>query len=161
MENYIATTAEALEADAIRPRSRAVMVDPKAAPTVEQEPLPQPLCDESDDDTKSPAQWAYERVILYIQNFEKQLDADHEICMGFTGGDAGTMRIMGLGFFAPDIVTFYGVDGSGARVQMVQHYNQLNVMLRAVPKVADEPNRIGFQLARDLGAETPPPSGEA
>lgn len=160
MEPEIATAAEALEADAMPPRSRATMVDPAAAPTAEQEPLPKPLCDDQAGE-KSPAQWAYERVILYIQNFEKQLDADHEIGMGFTGGDAGTMRIMGLGYFAPDIVTFYGVDGSGARVQMVQHYNQLNVMLRAVPKVEDEPKRIGFQLARDLGAQPAPENDEA
>jgi hypothetical protein len=64
------------------------------------------------------------------------------------------MRIMGLGFFAPDIITFYGVDGDGARVQMVQHYNQLNVMLRAMPRIKDgddKPHRIGFRLAKDLG----------
>jgi len=153
MDNLIATTAEALEATAIRPAARAIMVDPKSALTAEQEPLPKPLCDENADE-KSPAQWAYERVILYIQNFEKQLDADHEIGMGFTGGDAGTMRIMGLGFFAPDIITFYGVDSDGARVQMVQHYNQLNVMLRAMLRADDgdeKPNRIGFRLAEDLG----------
>jgi len=153
MGNNILTTAEALEATAIHPAARAIMVDPASAPTVEQEPLPQPLCDDNVDE-KSPAQWAYERVILSIQNFEKQLDQDHEVGMGFTGGDAGTMRIMGLGFFAPDIITFYGVDGDGARVQMVQHYNQLNVMLRAMPRVKDgddKPHRIGFRLAKDLG----------
>lgn len=149
MMNEIATTAEALEAAAIHPAARAIMVDPQAAPTVEQEPLPQALCGANDD--KTPAQWAYERVILYIQNFEKQLDGAHEVGMGFTGGNAGTMRILGLGFFAPDLITFYGVDADGARVQMVQHYTQLNVMLRAVATAAETPNRIGFRLAEELG----------
>ena len=147
--NEISTTAEALEADTTHRTARAIMVDPQSAPTAEQEPLPQALCQDNDD--KSPAQWAYERVILYIQNFEKQLDSAHEVGMGVTGGNAGTMRILGLGFFAPDLITFYGVDADGARVQMVQHYTQLNVMLRAVAATAETPNRIGFRLAEELG----------
>ena len=40
---------------------------------------------------KSPAEWAYDRLILYIQNFEEQLDNEHEGAMGFTGGDAGVL----------------------------------------------------------------------
>ncbi|MFY0596907.1 MAG: hypothetical protein JXQ85_10790 [Cognatishimia sp.] len=101
---------------------------------------------------KSPAEWAYERLILYIQNFEQQLDNEHEIAMGFVGGDAGVLRIEGMGYFDPDMVTFHGTDTAGAKTQLVQHVSQLNVMLRALPKQveAKEPTRIGFQLARDL-----------
>ncbi|MEO0389512.1 MAG: DUF6173 family protein [Pseudomonadota bacterium] len=101
---------------------------------------------------KSPAQWAYERIILYLKNFEEQLDQDHEVAMGFTGGDVGSLRIEGMGYFDPDIVTFYGTDPAGARVQLVQHVSQLNVMLRALPKEVQTaaPKRIGFRLAADL-----------
>lgn len=101
---------------------------------------------------KSPAEWAYERLILYIQNFEQQLDNEHEIAMGFVGGDAGVLRIEGMGYFDPDMVTFHGTDTAGAKTQLVQHVSQLNVMLRALPKQveAKEPTRIGFRLARDL-----------
>ncbi|MEM9853181.1 MAG: DUF6173 family protein [Pseudomonadota bacterium] len=101
---------------------------------------------------KSPAEWAYERLILYIQNFEKQLDPEQEVAMGFAGGEAGVMRIEGMGYFDPDIITFYGTDPTGARTQLVQHVSQLSVMLRALPKHVDrkEPNRIGFRLAQDL-----------
>jgi hypothetical protein len=62
---------------------------------------------------KGPAEWAYDRLILYIRNFESQLDARHEIAMGFAGNDAGVMRIEGIGFFDPDILTFYGSDEAG------------------------------------------------
>ena len=103
-------------------------------------------------DKKSPAQWAYERIILYLKNFEESLDGEHEAAMGFTGGDAGVLRIEGMGYFDPDIVTFYGSDPTGAKLQLIQHVSQLNVMLRTVPKATDEaePNRIGFRLAQDL-----------
>ena len=102
---------------------------------------------------KSPAEWAYERLILYIQNFEEQLDNEHEVAMGFTGSDTGVLRIEGIGFFDPDIVTFYGADTDGTKTQLIQHVSQLNVMLQAMPRVAppeDPPVRIGFRLAADL-----------
>lgn len=147
MQDKIETSAEAAEAAAL-PRCYEVHANPNAESGTKAlpEPLQKPVA------TKSPAQWAYERLILYIQNFEKTLDGDHEVAMGFTGGDAGVMRIEGMGYFDPDIITFYGSDGAGARTQLVQHVSQLNVMLRALPKsVEDKPaNRIGFRLAADL-----------
>lgn len=102
----------------------------------------------TEDKPKSPAEWAHDRLVLYIRNFESQLDASHEIAMGFAGGDAGVLRIEGLGYFDPDMITFYGRDDEGAKTQLVQHISQLSVILRAVPKVQpeDPPRRIGFAL---------------
>ncbi|MCA8867711.1 MAG: hypothetical protein KDA67_03605 [Rhodobacteraceae bacterium] len=146
----INTTAEAIE-NAALPKARVVHTDPQRLKTAEQKPLPPSVC-QVPVDQKSPAEWAYERLVLYIQNFEEQLDADHEVAMGFAGGDMGVLRIQGIGFFAPDILTFYGADMTGARTQLVQHVGQLNVMLRAAPKEeeSEHANRIGFQLAKAL-----------
>lgn len=129
------------------PRARVVHADPKAAKTVEQQPMPDAFAERSID-KKSPAEWMYDRLILYIRNFEGQLDGAHEIAMGFAGGDAGVLRIEGLGYFDPDIVTFYGRDEDGAKTQLIQHVAQVSVILRAVRKEAtDEPaRRIGFRL---------------
>ncbi|GFE64840.1 DUF6173 family protein [Litoreibacter roseus] len=145
----IKTTAEAIE-NAALPKSRAVHLS-NCAPTPEQQPLPKGVTDKPLSE-KSPAEWAYERLILYIKNFEEQLDNNHEIAMGFTGGTTGIMRIEGMGFYAPDIISFYGSDPEGGRTQQIQHVTQLNVLLRALPKKVDqpEPNRIGFRLAQDL-----------
>jgi hypothetical protein len=100
---------------------------------------------------KSPARWAYKRLIMYIQNFEKTLDNTQE----FAGDSSGVIKIEGMGYYDPDIVTFYGLDPSGTKTQLVQHVTQLSVMLRALPKdvEAEEPNRIGFRLAQDLDEE--------
>ena len=78
--------------------------------------------------------------------------------MGFVGGEAGVLKIEGMGYYDPDIVTFYGTDPAGGRTQLVQHVTQLNVMLRAVPKDVEkaEPNRIGFRLAQGLDDENGP-----
>jgi len=147
----IQTSAEAMEAAAL-PDAGAVHCDPHAAKTPEQLPLPAKIQGRPVEE-KSPAEWAYERIILYIQSFEEQLDAEHEIAMGFTGSDSGVMRIEGMGFFGPDILTFYGRDDMRIKTQMIQHVSQLNVTLRALPKRPDRPAlRIGFRLAGDLEA---------
>ncbi|MCB1341178.1 MAG: hypothetical protein KDK24_08960 [Pseudooceanicola sp.] len=153
----IATAAEAEEAAAL-PRLYEVHSEDAACEGLDcvPEALNRPVA------SKSSAQWAYERLILYIQNFERQLDGEHEVAMGFTGSEAGVLRIEGMGFFDPDILTFYGSDLDGGRTQMVQHVSQLNVMLRALPKPkADgQARRIGFRLAEQLEASDPPPQAE-
>lgn len=152
MSEEIKTAAEAVEADAL-PRAHEVHSDPDAR-NVGDQPLPKGVA-KVPAEKKSPAQWAYERIIMYLKNFEESLDNEHEVAMGFTGGDAGVLRIEGMGYFPPDVVTFYGSDPTGARTQLIQHVSQLNVMLRALPKAVeqDEPRRIGFRLAQDLEDE--------
>ncbi|MEC3862721.1 DUF6173 family protein [Mesobacterium sp. TK19101] len=146
MDDRIATTAEAHEADAL-PRKR----DVHTGGEVQDERLPDAVTRTPVED-KSAAEWAYERLILYIQNFEEQLDNEHEVAMGFAGGEAGVLRIEGLGFFDPDIVTFYGTDETGMRTQLIQHVTQLSVFLRAMPKQVEKatPRRIGFRLGSGL-----------
>jgi hypothetical protein len=148
--DQIKTTAEAAESAAL-PRAHVVHTDPDAPASAEQKPLPAGMAKQGEQPA-SPAAWAYQRLILYIQNFEEQLDEDHEVAMGFTGGDIGVLSIEGIGFFDPDLITFYGTDESGTRTQLVQHYSQLNVMLRALRKQPDRPapRRIGFKLAKEL-----------
>ena len=149
MTDDIHTTADALEAAAL-PKAHETHSDPNA-PKADPAALPKGA-KAKPVEQKSPAQWAYERLILYIQNFEKQLDADHEVAMGFTGGETGVMRIEGMGYFDPDIITFYGSDAAGVKAQQVQHVTQLNVLLRALPKMDEtaDAHRIGFRLAEDL-----------
>ncbi|MEM9796112.1 MAG: DUF6173 family protein [Pseudomonadota bacterium] len=136
------TTAEIMEGAAL---NREVHADGKDhAPPVPEKPK-RPA---------SAAEWAYRRLVLYLRAFEDTLDEDHEAAMGFTGGPggpAGLLRIEGVGFSAPDLVTFAGQDRDGNRAQLIQHVSQLNVVLRAIQKAPDKPPyRIGFRLAAAL-----------
>ena len=152
MTDNIMTAAEAMAASAM-PRARVVHCDDAAPVTAEQIPLPAAVASRPVGQ-KSPAEWAYERLILYLKNFEEQLDKNHEVAMGFAGTSAGVLRIEGVGFFDPDIITFYGKDEAGTRMQLIQHVTQLNVVLRAISKASPEEEparRIGFRLAQDLG----------
>ena len=135
------------------PRARAVHSDPKAK-SPEQEPLPVAVA-KKPQAKKSPAEWAYQRLILYIKNFEAQLDQEHEVAIGVTGTGSGVLRIEGIGYFDPDLVTFYGTDQTGSKSQLIQHVTQLSVALRAIqkPKEQSEPLRIGFRLSEALEEE--------
>ena len=62
MDDKIETSAEMAEAAAL-PRGRAVHADPSAGTTPEQEPLPEGV-QKKPVEQKSPAEWAYERLIL-------------------------------------------------------------------------------------------------
>ena len=150
MGKDIKTTAEAIE-EAALPEAYSVHLNADGETVEENQQVPAALTQKSLEQ-KSPAEWAYERIVLYIQQFEKQLDSDQEVGMGFAGSDVGTLRIQGMGFFAPDLITFYGVDPNGSKTQLVQHVSQLSVMLVAAKKEdeSQEPNRIGFKLATKL-----------
>lgn len=143
--NTISTSAEMVE-DAAIPKTAEVHTGPV------QTPLSLPPALQQGTERKSPAQWAYERVINYIRNFEEQLDSDHEVGMGLVGNDARTITIEGIGYFDPDIITFYGKMPDGSRTQMIQHVSQLNVVLVAASKQVPDaaPNRIGFRLSQAL-----------
>ncbi|CUH67564.1 MAG: DUF6173 family protein [Pseudomonadota bacterium] len=150
MDDEIRTSAEVHETTAL-PRRHEVHADPDAPAAKVDRAVPAAVA-ATPVQQKSAAQWAYERLILYIQNFEQTLDQNHEVAMGFAGSNAGVLRIEGMGYFDPDIVTFYGSDEAGTKTQLVQHVSQLSVILRALQKQpeAPEPNRIGFRLAADL-----------
>lgn len=149
MNDDINTTAEAIEGAALA-ELYAVYVNAEGDAQAENQVTSG--AGSRDVSQKSPAEWAYERIVIYIQKFEETLDADHEVGMGYAGGDVGSLRIQGMGFFGPDIITFYGESPDGAKTQLVQHVSQLNVMMVASPKVDAEaaPRRIGFKLQAEL-----------
>lgn len=151
-DSQVKTAAEAAETAALQ-LNYSVRLNAEGQMEKHYQPIPKSVAKKRPAE-KSPAEWAYERIVMYIQQFERTLDSEHEVGMGFAGSDAGAVKIQGMGFFAPDMITFYGEDDQGAKMQLVQHVNQLNVMLVSEPKAKEqaEPNRIGFKLAEDLEA---------
>lgn len=148
MGDEVKTAAEAYE-EAALPRMHEVHTGADQPKSGDQ-PLPKSVTDKPVKQ-KSPAQWAYERVVLYLKNFEEKLDNDHEAAIGLPGRRRGAADRR-HGVFRPRHHHFYGVDPAGARAQLVQHVGQLNVMLRALPKKVPDaaPQRIGFRLVADL-----------
>lgn len=155
MGEGIATTAEAEEAQVLADHGAVGTSDSATAPA-ETEALAHRIA-EGAKGKLGPAHFAYQRLILYIRNFEKTLTPDEEVAIGQTATGTGILKIEGIGYFDPDLVTFYGRDNNGAKTQLIQHVSQLNVVLKAVQKAPENeaPRRIGFELAREIGAEQP------
>lgn len=105
----------------------------------------------------SPAEWAYERLTRQIAAFEAKLTDGEEIGGKFAGGPGDQLfQIEDLGWWGPDMIMFYGKNGDGRPVQLIQHYTQLNVLLSAMQKSHPEPaRRIGFELAKRLREKAP------
>src|SRR5262245_25562573 len=111
---------------------------------------------------QSPAESVFRRLVLYIREFEAQLDQNHEVGGRMVSfGSMVQFHIVDMGFWGPDIITFDGVDENGSRMKLIQNILQLNVLLVAMPKRQKEaePRRIGFYLDKgDPGAVPPVPA---
>ena len=96
---------------------------------------------------ENPALWAHKRIIEYIKLFEEELDEEHEIGAHLvSGGNFSPFYITDIGYYGPDIITFYGQDAKGQHCQLIQNISQLNVLLIALKKLHETPKRLGFDL---------------
>ncbi|GHO99533.1 hypothetical protein KSF_095810 [Reticulibacter mediterranei] len=104
----------------------------------------------------NPAAWMYERLGKYIQEFEAELDNDHEVGARLvTFGQVTTFHIESMGYHGPDMITFYGISDTLGRVQLIQHISQLSVLLVAMEKRQEKPRRIGFLWDKETSASNP------
>jgi hypothetical protein len=97
----------------------------------------------------SPAESVFRRLVLYIREFEAQLDLDKEVGGRMVSfGSVVQFHIVDMGYWGPDIITFDGIDEHGNRMKLIQNISQLNVLLVEMPKRESdaEPRRIGFEL---------------
>ena len=144
---------------------------PKADPAMFSDcgdtPCPQPVLTDPQNEAAAlaegvrmrdnPAEWAFVRLSKLIEEFEAKLDKDEEIgarVVGLPG--EGTMQIVDVGFWGPDLIIFFGRNADGKPVRLIQHYGQINVLLDARKKPEErEARRIGFQLS-ELVRKTSP-----
>jgi len=95
--------------------------------------------------TSNPARWTYERLGEYIKKFESELDEEHEIGVRLVSfGQTIVFHVENIGYYGPDIITFYGNNEKGEKLQLIQNLSQLSFLLIAVKKLQDKPRRIGF-----------------
>ena len=92
------------------------------------------------------ADFCYERIVEEVSNFQKSLDDEHEVGVLLASfGKELLMYVQDIGYQNPNMLYFYGqVNGHDA--QLIQHMNQLNFLLLALPKPEPEKpaRRIGF-----------------
>ena len=82
----------------------------------------------------------------YIQEYESSLDSDHEVALMFTNfGQTIIMQVTEIGYEKSVALIFKGYVG-GKMSTLVQHVNQLNLLLTSVDKdPVRQKTPIGFQ----------------
>ena len=91
-----------------------------------------------------PAKSAYDRINKMIREFEANLDGDLEVGMCVVGGPGNqSVHVTGIGYWGSDIIRFFGSFSDGRAIEIIQNVAQINIMLMAVPKMGDEPIRLG------------------
>ena len=99
-------------------------------------------------DTPMKHMWADEQFEIlkrYIRQFERSLDAEHEVGLMMTNfGQSVLMQVTQITYEDPVLMVFKGYV-NGREATLIQHVNQLNFMLTSVEKEPDRPKRhIGF-----------------
>lgn len=92
----------------------------------------------------------FEIIKDYIEAFEASLDQEHEVGLMLTNfGQSVLMQVTEIGYEKSVLMVFKGVV-NGNPATLIQHINQLNFLLTAVPRPEpDKPkHKIGF-IIRD------------
>jgi hypothetical protein len=93
----------------------------------------------------------YERIAKYVIDFEKELEDTEEVGAKLvTFGQSIIIHIDNLGYWNPRLISFTGRDMDGQEVQLIQHVNQISVLLIKVKRTDSDRPRIGFKLSQEL-----------
>lgn len=97
------------------------------------------------------ADYQYEILCNYIKDFQNNLDDEHEVGLQLASfGQSTLLNVTDIGYSNPCIIDFYGYC-NGNEAHLIQHINQLNFLLLAIPKLDPEKpaRRIGFDINSD------------
>lgn len=89
----------------------------------------------------------YRRLRGYISDFEAELAQEHEICLRLVSfGSAVQFHLESIGYWNPALICFRGRLDDGTPVKLVQHVNQISILLMAAKRTDTSTPRqpIGF-----------------
>lgn len=86
-------------------------------------------------------------IIRHVKDFESSLNNEQEVMiLAASFGSSVTFYVSSIEFNRPNLIIFHGTTETGGSTRLIQHCNQLNFLLQAVPK--HDPNEkrtpIGF-----------------
>lgn len=104
-----------------------------------------------------PAAWMHQRLVHQVLEFEKKLGPDNEVGGRFVEGPNGEpLHLSNIASWGPDMILFMGEFPDGRKWELIQHYSQVSLLLVAVPKLQEEPRRIGFELLKTVKEQDTP-----
>lgn len=98
----------------------------------------------------------HKRLVDYINEFDEQLDQEHEVGMRLVSfGQSIQFAVRDIGYYNPKLICFYGELDNGSKVQLIQHVNQISFLLLALPRAnpSSPKQPIGFHCNSENTAE--------
>ena len=86
-------------------------------------------------------------IIRHVKDFESNLNDEQEVMiLAAAFGSSVTFYVSSIEFNKPNLIIFHGTTETGGSTRLIQHCNQLNFLLQAVPKHDPDEKRtpIGF-----------------
>lgn len=72
----------------------------------------------------------HKRLIEWINDFDKSLDASHEVGLRLVSfGQALTFHLEDIGYWNPSLISFKGHNDQGEPVELIQHVTQISILL--------------------------------
>ncbi|MGV0104786.1 DUF6173 domain-containing protein [Nostoc sp. DSM 114160] len=91
----------------------------------------------------------YSQLVHWINEFNRTIDDNFEV--GVVLGNFGqtyVFHLLDIGFNNPSLIIFYGLTEQNEPVRLIQHVNQISILLLKLPR--KEPNKpkkvFGFQV---------------
>lgn len=100
-----------------------------------------------EDEKNNPVIQVERSIINHVKSFEDSLNEDEDVMvLAASFGGMITFYVQNIEFNRPNIIVFHGTTDDDKPTRLIQHYNQLNFLLQAVPRSKPEENRnpIGF-----------------
>lgn len=113
-----------------------------------QESIRKTVSDTSNTEYFYYAEFQYKIILKSIEEFEKELDDEHEIALKLTNfGKDVLMIVEKVGYHNPCLIHYYGIV-NGVYSEILQHTSQINFMITSVKKTdpSKPARRIGFIL---------------
>ena len=89
----------------------------------------------------------YKRLIKWISDFDSALDNEHEVGVRLVSfGQSVVFHLNAIGYWNPFLISFSGTTDDGQPVELIQHVNQISILLMKLPRQnPEQPKRpIGF-----------------
>jgi hypothetical protein len=87
-------------------------------------------------------EYAFDALVAEMKRFQARLSDDMEL--GIVANGAGLIIHVENLRCSGQMFVFDGVNSNGHPSRLIQHFTQANVQMIAVPKLEEEPRRVGF-----------------
>jgi Family of unknown function (DUF6173) len=77
----------------------------------------------------------HKRLTAWVQAFDASLDDEHEVGIRLVNfGQAVSFHLQNLGYCDPYLISFSGVTEDGNPVELIQHVNQISILLMKIAR---------------------------